>query len=86
MPIAKVAASTPRHVVFKGPQCTVGALLDTLDDKDEAALLAIMERNPNDLATNRWIADFLVADGHPRIQAATINRHRRDHLNGSCRR
>lgn len=86
MPIDKAAATTPRPAVYKGPQCSVGALLDTLDEADLHALTRIFNGEPNDLPTNRWISEFLVADGHPRIQPQTLNRHRADHGVDGCRR
>lgn len=65
---------------FAGTPCSVGAVLDRLDDADRAALLvALGTPERRGLPASR-IYDALVADGH-RVGFQTINRHRA----GKCR-
>jgi hypothetical protein len=57
----------------KGPRCSVGLLLDELDDVSRAALIAAMG-NPRKMGTE--ILEALVLAGITNVPVTSINRHR----------
>ncbi|MGC4950909.1 hypothetical protein ACLQ2N_32555 [Streptomyces sp. DT224] len=65
----------------KGPQCTVGAILDTLDAATAAKVQTVLD-TPSVSSTR--IADTLTEAGH-RVQAPAVARHRRRGTSNGCR-
>ncbi|MER6232592.1 hypothetical protein ACFUC2_05350 [[Kitasatospora] papulosa] len=65
----------------RGPRCTVGAILDTLDPDTAAKVRSVLD-NPAVTATR--IADTLNGSGH-RVQAPAVARHRRRGASNGCR-
>lgn len=61
--------------VKKGPTCTMGLLLATIDADDRATLLEWLN-NPREYAGTR-IAEELTAEFGQRIGAEAVQRHRR---------
>jgi len=57
----------------QGPRCTVGILLDELNDHDTKILTVAMERPA---IAGTAIAEYLTEQGHP-MNASPINRHRK---------
>lgn len=56
----------------KGPRCTIGILLNELDDIDRKALTKALESH----MTGESIGQALRDEGHP-VSGPTIQRHRR---------
>jgi hypothetical protein len=65
----------------RGPKCSVGALLDAVDDDVSATLRTVLS---NDRVTSRAIADALSRHGDP-VTAWTVARHRRRGESNGCR-
>ncbi|MFF0754399.1 hypothetical protein [Streptomyces sp. NPDC004267] len=65
----------------RGPRCTVGTILDSLDDETAAKFRTVLD-NPAVTATR--IADTLTSGGH-RVQAPAVARHRRRGASNGCR-
>lgn len=65
----------------KGPRCTVGAILDTLDTATAAKVRSVLD---NPAVTSTRIADTLTDSGH-RVQAPAVSRHRRRGASNGCR-
>lgn len=59
----------------KGPQCSIGRILDALDDVDQSALISSLHGSMLHTA----IARALTSNDH-RVSASTVARHRR----GDC--
>lgn len=72
-------ASAP--ATHRGPQCSVGALLDAADKDVAASLRAVLD---SDRITAKAIADTLSRYGDP-ITAWTVSRHRRRGESNGCR-
>lgn len=70
------APPTPRH----GTPCSIGALLEQLDEVERAALLEMLGTPENWGWPASAIFDALLAEGH-RVSQQQINRHR----GGQCR-
>ncbi|WP_167162979.1 hypothetical protein [Streptomyces sp. MBT27] len=64
-----------------GPQCTVGAILDSLDEQAADSLRHVLDQPQ---VTSTLIADTLTANGKP-IQAPAVARHRRRGASNGCR-
>jgi hypothetical protein len=65
----------------RGPRCTVGAILDTLDADTAAKVRSVLD-NPAVTATR--IANTLTSSGY-RVQAPAVARHRRRGASNGCR-
>ena len=75
MKLADALAALPPRLP-NGPRCTVGAILDKLDDDDRAALTAALD---DDEVQGSGLARLLSSRGH-KVNGNTIQRHRR----GDC--
>ncbi|RSS97273.1 hypothetical protein EF903_01625 [Streptomyces sp. WAC05292] len=65
----------------RGPRCTVGTILDTLDADTTRKVREVLD-NPGISSTQ--IADVLTGSGH-RVQAPAVARHRRRGGSNGCR-
>lgn len=71
------AALTAQSTRTRGPRCSLGVLITTLDDTDRKALIAALD--PNSGVEGSVIASALSLEGH-KIKGHTVRRHR----NGEC--
>ncbi|MFF4188094.1 hypothetical protein ACFYZ9_33360 [Streptomyces sp. NPDC001691] len=65
----------------KGPQCTVGAILDSLDTSAADSLRQVLDHSQ---ISATLIADTLTSNGN-RVQAPAVARHRRRGASNGCR-
>ncbi|GAA5070980.1 hypothetical protein [Streptomyces similanensis] len=79
--VHELQALADAPAVIRGPQCSVGALLDAVGPNDADALRGALD---NDRVTARAIADVLSRHGDP-ITAYTVARHRRRGDSNGCR-
>ncbi|MYX26758.1 hypothetical protein GTY75_08755 [Streptomyces sp. SID8381] len=79
--MAALARLTEQPPAPRGPRCTVGAILDTIDDSTAQTLRALLDTRT---VSATQIADALTAHGH-RVQAPAVARHRRRGASNGCR-
>ncbi|MER7759459.1 hypothetical protein [Streptomyces sp. NPDC097619] len=72
-------AETP--AASRGPRCTVGTILDTLDVDTTSKVREVLD---NPVISSTQIADVLTGSGHP-VQAPAVARHRRRGGTNGCR-
>ncbi|WP_330335723.1 hypothetical protein OHS33_38745 (plasmid) [Streptomyces sp. NBC_00536] len=65
----------------RGPRCTVGTILDTLDTDTALKVRDVLD-SPSVSSTQ--IADALTGSGHP-VQSPAVARHRRRGGSNGCR-
>lgn len=79
--IAALTQLTEEPPAPRGPRCTVGVILDTLDAATAQKVRGVLD---TPAISSTQIADALNNSGH-RVQAPAVARHRRRGASNGCR-